>query len=687
MAPKYSPDTEAIIDRLKAEGDLIRNSDTNSLRSVSLNFEKFGNIFESINKEILSQTDFMQASVKMAEEQKESIKRQNDFDDLKRNESQQKEAKSEKSAEKRNKSLIKGIAGAMSLKNMRNAALIGGGVLAGGLIAKGFIQEAFPNFSSDVGETFNELKTTMSEFNRTIADLSEKMSNFADNVPWGSLAIALAGLALLPSRAARFGFGLAAGAATGGYRLLRGGKQTGGGLAQAKAIKEAQEAAARETAEVAARRAAQIAAVEALEGTTDPALRKVAEQQARVAQQQLTESLAKRQAAVTALILEQDRLAMEAMGVTPKTVLPSGERAVAGLFNSPQAPNINVADLGNGRFSYQNMADGGKFMSPDAAVSRLSAAGLGPDGLPSVKTAPTPTGGGRGNGRLQMRTLANDRQAAQALKTAGVKIAGKYVATEAGKIAVKFIPLLGAAVGIGFAAYSFIIGDYTTAGLETGSFFLPSVVGGVALDIVAATTSIFFHVTRDMSPNGVGQTYNQFNPAHPPLYWAIMAMLVEALEENARRNDRFAHRTGTDLEMRAAEMAANELAAGGGMGPGETGFNPDIGNAALGSNYYTGEAVRLNQSGNHRGNYFTDSNGVLMFQPPTGPAIRAHLRPNHSATIAEQAAGSTVVINAPTTVAPNVNYTHGGNTESNLSVLNVGGGGSDGSRNLSPFVQ
>ena len=37
----YSEDTQAIIDRLKAEGDLIRNSGTNSVKSLNIKLESF----------------------------------------------------------------------------------------------------------------------------------------------------------------------------------------------------------------------------------------------------------------------------------------------------------------------------------------------------------------------------------------------------------------------------------------------------------------------------------------------------------------------------------------------------------------------------------------------------------------------------------------------------------------------
>ena len=662
MAPKYSPDTEAIIERLKIEGDLIRNSDNNSMRSVNLKLDRFENVFKSINEGIILQSSAMQASVKMAQDQAEFVKRKEDFDDLKRDETTKKETKSK---DKRDKSLIKGIASAMSMKNMRNALLGAGGLAAGGLIAKGFIGEKYPEFSEDMAtafrglkESFANLDTTMANLNDLIAQTSEDIESFKNNIAV-KLAVLLASIPL--------GFAVTRGLAKGipaGVKAWRGPRAGDAGLAEAKAIKEAQERAAREAAEVAARRAGGEAG------------------------QELTEALAKRSAAITQLVIEQDRLVMEAMGVRPDTILPNGNKTVAGMFTSPGAPNINVIDLGDGNFRYQNMDAGGTIMKNATAVSRLSTAGLGPDGLPSVgSAAPRPqVGGGRGNGRLQMNALRNDRAAAQAMKDAGVKLAGKYVKIEAGKITVKAIPVAGAVIGLGFAAYSWYIGDTTTRNIELASVVLPSVLGGIALDLVAATTSVFFHVTKDMY--GVGQTYNQMNPAHPPLWWAIMVMIVEEVEKNIERasHNPHAHRGGTELEMRAAEMAAAELAAGGGMPPTGMGANPDIGNMSLGS-VDGAPDNKLNQSAAFGGNYYTGPGGVLMFQPRNGPAIRASRKPNRAATVEGGGSGSTVVISSPNIVAPSVNYTHGGNSQSDVNVLNIGGNGGGGTGSLSPFVQ
>ena len=43
-----SPETEAIVNRLKSEGDLVRNSGTNSIKAITINLDKFTDAFAAI---------------------------------------------------------------------------------------------------------------------------------------------------------------------------------------------------------------------------------------------------------------------------------------------------------------------------------------------------------------------------------------------------------------------------------------------------------------------------------------------------------------------------------------------------------------------------------------------------------------------------------------------------------------
>jgi hypothetical protein len=78
----YSEDTQAIIDRLKAEGDLIRNSETNSVKSLNVKLEKFDGLFQSINANVIEQTQMMKAQVGIASDAAERARTQEQFDEV-----------------------------------------------------------------------------------------------------------------------------------------------------------------------------------------------------------------------------------------------------------------------------------------------------------------------------------------------------------------------------------------------------------------------------------------------------------------------------------------------------------------------------------------------------------------------------------------------------------------------------
>ncbi|MDB9980545.1 hypothetical protein OAD61_00385 [bacterium] len=74
-----SPETQAIIDRLKTEGDLVRNSGTNSVRSVKFQLDKFESIFNVISSNIAEQTDMMRLQLGI---QSEAVEKSNTREQL-----------------------------------------------------------------------------------------------------------------------------------------------------------------------------------------------------------------------------------------------------------------------------------------------------------------------------------------------------------------------------------------------------------------------------------------------------------------------------------------------------------------------------------------------------------------------------------------------------------------------------
>lgn len=58
-----------IIDRLKTEGNLTRNTGVNSIKSIRLDLKKFENLFQSINENIIQQTQLLRASLEIQMEE------------------------------------------------------------------------------------------------------------------------------------------------------------------------------------------------------------------------------------------------------------------------------------------------------------------------------------------------------------------------------------------------------------------------------------------------------------------------------------------------------------------------------------------------------------------------------------------------------------------------------------------
>ena len=79
---ELSPETQAIINRLKAEGDVVRNSGTNSVRSVKFQLEKFESIFNVISNNISEQTDMMRTQLGIQGEAAERLKTKEQFEEI-----------------------------------------------------------------------------------------------------------------------------------------------------------------------------------------------------------------------------------------------------------------------------------------------------------------------------------------------------------------------------------------------------------------------------------------------------------------------------------------------------------------------------------------------------------------------------------------------------------------------------
>ena len=146
-----SLETQAIIDRLTAEGDLNRNSGTNSIRSVKIELSKFGNVFTAISNNILEQTNMMRTQLGLAESAQERLRTNEQFAEIQTPLANQTDDDKRQTPLKDvgNKTGDK-IASALSMKNI---AAMGAGAFVGYNLVKGMIDEAggFKNLMVDMG--------------------------------------------------------------------------------------------------------------------------------------------------------------------------------------------------------------------------------------------------------------------------------------------------------------------------------------------------------------------------------------------------------------------------------------------------------------------------------------------------------------------------------------------------------
>lgn len=658
---EMSAETKAIIDRLKAEGDLIRNTGTNSIRSVGIQLAKFDGLFNSINANIAEQTSIMKAQLGLAEDAAESARTREQFEEVQPKDPPERpstrnndDSESRSRTDEKINSMGDAIASALSLKNI---ALGAAGMFVGYNLLKGFVDEktgggftAFEtnlgNMARQLGETdFSALRTTLTDLPGIMTDLKTTFTSISESlakltktiddimaISWGDIFTAVAtsiGLLTAYNLTMRAILGAqAAGGILGGGRRGFMRRLLAGGLG-----------------------AAGLATVF---GANDPDVKAAAadaDANARADRNRLTPD---QRAALGGY--DQYRTAP-----TPSTRPPSA------MTDAPDAPNIRIETDANGRTTYRG--PDGRFMSPTVAVPQLNAAGLAPDGLPNVQTTtptPTPRYGGRGDGAAEMR--ARSGEAGKAIAEANRGLIKRLAASKIGKVILTGIPLAGAVIGAGFAVYNIIRGDFTSAALNVASIPLPT-ISGTALDIGSVATEIFFDVT--------GETYNQADPDHRALMIEIGNELKVAYDEwmENRENERRREFDALPEEERARREAAMERAAMGEFAFADSGYAPDLSQLGAGTNYNTGQSTGgIGADPNFRGNYYTDRNGVLMWQPPGGGMpIRASQRPDISTV--EQAGGGgggAVVINAPTDARQNITVSDGGNT---VAVQNLTGGG------------
>ena len=77
-----STQTQEIVDRLKKDGELLRNKGKNSIRSVNIELSKFSDAFNAISGSIQNQSGILAGMQATAEDQAEIAQKKSDFDEL-----------------------------------------------------------------------------------------------------------------------------------------------------------------------------------------------------------------------------------------------------------------------------------------------------------------------------------------------------------------------------------------------------------------------------------------------------------------------------------------------------------------------------------------------------------------------------------------------------------------------------
>ena len=669
-----SEETKAIIERLKSEGDLIRNTGTNSIKSMNIKLEKFDGLFTSINSNIKMQTEMMQAQLGLQQEAVERGRTSEQFDELGGQaqkptlepESKANDAAAKAETDKKIDNIADSIASGFSLKNF---ALGAAGLFVGYNLLKGFVDEktngGWTAFETNLGSMakglggidFSTLPTTFSNLQASLDGIGESLASLKTsletitNIGWLDIA-----KTVLMSIGALQAYNLTMRTAL----ALMNRNRPGGGTPGRRGFFRRLLAG----------------------GVTGEVLRRIfsgdpdldAEVRARAG----ATNPANRSNPVDNMTADE-RARLRASDTNLRTNFrPDGVDFVPDKPVAP-APNLRVTQIGPDNFRYQDMDANGKYIRNVDAQSRLQAAGFGKDGLPNVDTSPRVPPSAY-NGLRNQGARQGDAGLSTARKNAGQLILAekrgliaRMARNKIGKVILMGVPIVGAVASLGYAIWNFAKGDFTSAALQVASIPLPT-VSGTAIDIGSVATEIFFAVTNE--------SFNPDNEGHVEIMEGIGEELHQAYEDWMSDKERQARDTFDMLpeDQRAAITAEQEYIAGGGRPGGmREALDGNFASQSLGQNYYTGADVRLSDSPYFRGNYVRNSAGNLMFTDRNGRAYVQGQNERPNLTTIEDGAGSgygQLITIQPTTIAPqSFNITEGNKS---VAMTNVSGGGGGG---------
>jgi hypothetical protein len=153
---------EKIIERLKNEGDLIRNSGTNSIKAIRTDLAKFQDVFHSINANMIEQTQILRDAFKFQLDEAARIERANQVEEARRTATETQEKQGTPFPVESNNRGNDQAGGGFSLASLFGAgglgagAGIGIGALFNRAIGRGLFIAAAPIIGSILSETVSE---------------------------------------------------------------------------------------------------------------------------------------------------------------------------------------------------------------------------------------------------------------------------------------------------------------------------------------------------------------------------------------------------------------------------------------------------------------------------------------------------------------------------------------------------
>lgn len=185
MANNMSNETQAIVDRLTAEGQLIRNTGTNSIKSVSIKLDKFEGIFNTISNNIAESNDLVRMQLGMATEAQERLRSKEQYDEIDPKKTPAEPEDSDKDTtnetiDKIGDKIERAFSFKGALETMKNMAVIGAGLFVGYNLLKGFVDEKTDGGWSEMEQSIKD--TDWAGMKTSISELPGKLNTMFDDV-------------------------------------------------------------------------------------------------------------------------------------------------------------------------------------------------------------------------------------------------------------------------------------------------------------------------------------------------------------------------------------------------------------------------------------------------------------------------------------------------------------------------